>query len=57
MKYIFMNLYFSKILNNIKFNNIKEIIFVKMQIKNLKINILIETNVFTSYKFLLNYVF
>ena len=57
MKYILMNLYFSRI-----FDSIKKVVFVKMQMKihlmkNLKINMLIEMNVFTSHKFLLNYVF
>ena len=52
-----MNVYFLEI-----FDNIEKVIFIKMYmkihfIKNFKINILIEMNVFMLYKFLLNCVF
>ena len=54
-KFIVMNLYFSGILED-------NLIFVKIlmkiySIENLKVNMLIETNVFTSHKFILNYIF
>ena len=54
-KFIVMNLYFSKNFENN--NSIFVEILMKMHfIKNLKINILIDTNSFTLYKFLLNCV-
>lgn len=51
-KYIIMNLYFLRVLDN-------KVILMKIQMKihiinDFKINILIETNVFISHKFLLN---
>ena len=55
IEFIIINLYFSNIFEGIQ-------IFIKIFIKiylieNLKINIFIEINIFTSYKFLLKCVF
>ena len=56
MKFIVINLYFSKIFKNN--NSIFIKILIKMHfIENLKINILIKTNVFILYKYILNCAF
>ena len=52
MKYIIINLYLLEIIN-------KKVIIIKMQMKihftnNLKINMLLNINVFISHKFILN---
>ena len=52
MKYIIINLYLLDVIN-------KKVVIVKMQMKihfmnNLKINMLLDINVFTLYKFILN---
>lgn len=61
MKYIVINLYFLKMLEEIKAFN-KKIALTKVQMKvylinNFKINMLINTDILILYQFILNYTF